>query len=499
MPQATHIPIAKKHDGAVGAARSVIKPEHAFVDRRQATVAQRQLGDLIAQSQRMVTQRAQMAMIRGETVQRQEAEKEISSQAKCDAAACEIPVQARAEPAPNRIGVQANSSVIQKVKTDHTAGDLHYGIHAARMAGYGAMPSVGVHPLATNPITVDNLNALSGITAAFKRGDGDYMRGYFDVLAMLNAHVNGAVADKPGRWLDFLKTRISYLSIDKHIAQIQMAGATAVDPTKDRLNKNGKAPDATIGETNKGKQNAIVAAHTNGKLAAAHVKYKEHVSAWVWDVFFRRTSKLGIDFTISEARVIHMNTYGPAWSGGAATLLTDAAGTSGHSRQPITHSEMRHINRTYGANHAQIDAYNMPIGGGIGRAAGEGEMLSYLNTRTQNTFLSAVLEKTNLDGWRTRADSMFLSRPSGVSTIRKEINSGHPGNTKLENIRATAHAKTGPAKGRHADTITFYSLLDNIPINVSVYNQAGTAQAVNDVITNSLQPLTHQIIGFTLP
>lgn len=397
---------------------------------------------------------------------------------------------------------------IQLAKTDHEEGDLHYGIHAARIDGYGAMPAgagvVHAGGSAENPVTVDQLNALSGITNTFDRADGDYMRGYFDVMAMLAGHATvGAGGTRPQRWLDFLKANMAYLSIDKHIAQIQSPGATAGDPTKDRLNKNGLPPG--LGETHDGKRDAIVAAHALQQRDPAHAAYDGHVSAWMWDVFFRRTSKLGIKFAAEENHVIHMNNFAPAWGGGAnpASTITADAVPAAHARLPITHSEMRYINRNYGPDHANIDMYHKDsdAGGPITRPANVGHMDAYANaraTRIQTAFLNAVLTKTQLPGWNAITGSIFRSRPTGVNAIRNELRSTHTNAMKLTRIMAMALARTGAARGRHARTRAFYQLISEIPANIHLYLQPGTTAEVNNAITNSLKALLPRVNAFAI-
>lgn len=398
-----------------------------------------------------------------------------------------------------------NLPIVQRVKTNHDIGDLHYGLHQNRIDGYMNMPEEGggvkaVHPTVQNPITVDQLNADSNITHTFDRADGDFMHGYFDVIDLLNAHaVVGAGGTKTERWLDFLKANLDYLSIAKHVAQIQTADATAVTPTKDRLNKNGQAPAGIL--TNDGKRDAIVAAYAAHQWDPAHAAYNAMVSAWVWDVFFRRTSKLGIKFTVEENKVIHMNTYAPPRGLNPATRHDIAAANPVRARQPITHSEMRYINRSYGPNHANIDSYHHVNALGTTRLAVHGEMGPYRTLRAnqiQNSFLAVTLAKTNLPGWGAKAGNIFRSRPTGVSDIRTELRTANDNSTKLVNIRRIANPKIGVAGGRHADTRAFYILVNRIPANIDTYGQAGTSIESNNNITNSIKNLTPQMDAFTL-
>jgi Domain of unknown function (DUF4157) len=405
-----------------------------------------------------------------------------------------------------------DSNIIQKIKTEHDAGDLHYGMHQQRIDGHGAMPQAGLAvmpPFGTdaNPVTVDELNQLSNITNTFTAGDNDpttadYTAGYFAVIALLTAHaIVGAGATRTERWLNFLKNNLDYLRIDKQVAQIQAPGAVAAPATKDRLNKNGRAPAGLL--TNDGKRDAIVASFGVQHFdAAGHAAYRELVNQWVWDVFFRRTSKLGIKFTVEEGHVIHMNDFAPARGVLPDRQVSGDAANPQRSRQPITHSEMRYINRNLGAGHARIDMYQYNAAGAAAfdRAGNPGLMAAYEAARTvriQDSFIDAILTKTNLVGWNTRASSIFRSRPTGVSDIRTEAMSGHANNIKLQTIRQTAIGRARAADGRHIDSILFYSkVATNIPANINLYQMGGTPPDVNLAITNDLKKNKPDIDGY---
>jgi hypothetical protein len=104
-----------------------------------------------------------------------------------------------------------------------------------------------------------------------------------------------------------------------------------------------------------------------------------------------------------------------------------------------------------------------------------------------------------LANWNTRAEAFYRSRPTGVSDIRAEAMTNHANDVKLASIRATAHARTGVAAGRHADTRAFYTLIDNaIPANIAVYQIAGAAQNLKLAITNHLKTHIANINAFHL-
>ncbi len=282
---------------------------------------------------------------------------------------------------------QVESKVIQQAKEEHGVGDLHYGIHQPRVDGLNAMNVED--PLATptpaqDPLTVDELNRLSNVTSTFTRGNStnNFMAGYFDVIQMLTTRPNPVVASpiKSERWLDFLKENIDYLKIDKQIAQIGSLNSTNAPPTKDRLNKNGATPDAIAGQTINGKRQAILAAFAaRTSILPAHADYEGIIDSWVWDVFFRRTSKLGIKFTVAEGKVVHFNNDSPGnpTKGRPDTTVSNAAETPVRGRQPITHSEMRYINRTALIDSNNVDVYRNAADVNDPRTGDEGQMLDY--------------------------------------------------------------------------------------------------------------------------
>lgn len=276
---------------------------------------------------------------------------------------------------------------VQLTKEQHAVGDLHYGVSDPRYQGAQNMDKAdpGATPTADeDPVSVDALNAQSALTAEFTRINDDYVYGYHNVIGMLEkrpAPSGSVIPPMPMRWLDFLKQNIDYLKLDRQVQQVK-ANAPAPE-TKDKLNKNGPSPTGT--QTLDGKRSAIVEAFDWGSVIAAGIDsaYVPLVNGWTWDAFFRRTSKLGIKFTVEQNKVVHFNTDAPGnlAKGRPDSRVDVDAASPARARQPITHSEMRYVNRTGLVNGPHVDAYHGAANVNAPRTGNEGRMTGYVDNR----------------------------------------------------------------------------------------------------------------------
>lgn len=137
-----------------------------------------------------------------------------------------------------------------------------------------------------------------------------------------------------------------------------LASAPA-SPSKNKLTKNGPAPDPIHRTNAEGKAFAIYLASLLKTVQDADPEYHPIVNGWFWDAFFRRTSKLGIKFTIQEDKVVHFNRRAPGNPGKARpdSTVDAAAAANQPGRQPITHSEYRYLVRKGLLVSPHVDVY----------------------------------------------------------------------------------------------------------------------------------------------
>ncbi|CAZ97224.1 hypothetical protein [Zobellia galactanivorans] len=281
---------------------------------------------------------------------------------------------------------QLAGSVPNRDKTVHNKGDLHYGLHSARYQGMSQISKETNNPFHdpqnpknNDPLTIDNLNDNSLVIDKLTDGP-DYMENYFELIEWLKTRKprQGLNHAKNEEWLKFLKDNIKYLQLDKQIAQVK-SGGEDIEPTKDRLHKNGLLKDKSSVEEIK---RALIDSFDSKRGVSE--KYQEHINRWVYDAFFRRTSKLGIDYTINNGNRIHFNTASEFDKKGKS-IVSHAENPEKKQRQPITDSEIRHIHRKYGHDHPQMDLYSFDsfTEAGIERGPNIGHMKIYEDKRRE--------------------------------------------------------------------------------------------------------------------
>lgn len=271
----------------------------------------------------------------------------------------------------------------QRLPTEHDEGDFHYGVSEPRYDGFDDMnktSSAAATQNEANPVSVDYLNHLTGVTGTFNIADRT--AGYFATIQKLEGftYSSAQAGEKGHRWLDFLKRNKDYLDLAPLVNSIQST-ATPTRHSKNKLTKNGPAPTGSLTET--GKRDAIVLAYAAKATSAAPVDYQTLVNGWISDAFFRKTSKLGIDFTMTEGKVVHFNMDSPGnlLKGRADSTVDVAATANAAGRQPITHSELRYVNRRGLIGNPNMDVYLNATEVNSPRTPGLGAMPTYLSAR----------------------------------------------------------------------------------------------------------------------
>lgn len=268
-------------------------------------------------------------------------------------------------------------------KTEYYSGDLYYGYSEVRYVGMQKNgEDLGNEQLRLrkstpqDPLTVDHLNLFSGVSDKIKKGK-DKVKNYFEFISYLENNTFTDQTSLPNRWLAYLKEHIDQLKLDKEIEQMR-SGYLAVEPTKDRFHKNISTQN---NNSEDGLKSAIIGAYTKKEILPytppqslvqklqnalqGNTKpnpknrhpHRGLINEWLTTAFFRKTSKLGIDFAIKEGNVIHFNTFSSYSYSPDKSITHEAEHPVKDQKQPITHSELRKINRTYGHNHPQVDLY----------------------------------------------------------------------------------------------------------------------------------------------
>ena len=243
--------------------------------------------------------------------------------------------------------------------------DLLYGINIPRGQTKGRLD-----PAQRTAIrTIDDYNRAIGINAIMTSANS--AMGLYDVREQL-AH-NGAWgfpfdaalntptnANAVNQWIDYLRQHAAHIGLED-------LGGKGGLLSKAKIDKGGRfKKNRAESQANQPKNDRLTSSDTRRFLAAANTKAgaqqmydamsvakQTALNKWVYRAFFRRTSKLGQDFTIKvlNARV-HFNTVadpnyqpllGPQWvDGGLEQMATTGQNDKNRS---ITVSELRHMRK----------------------------------------------------------------------------------------------------------------------------------------------------------
>lgn len=223
-------------------------------------------------------------------------------------------------------------------------GDLDYGGAKHRWNAMVAAQDTGEEHRGGQHATIDSLNAACGVTKFMETfkfhkllNTLNALTGNFDVelattnLKTLSNHEHQSL------WLLFLKKNITYIDLKKEVDATIIR--TIYTTKADRLYKNaqgGEPSRATIDDW-----------YYKQLIPTDHNEYNL-LYLWVWNAFFRRTSKLGIDFTAALGKKIHFNLTGDVYR----RALDERTGRKHTHRSAITYSEMRHLRKLWDRNKA---------------------------------------------------------------------------------------------------------------------------------------------------
>ncbi len=284
------------------------------------------------------------------------------------------------------VAKQANSrSFVQRAITYGTdpttlitAGskDLLYGLNIPRALTKGRLSG----PQKQELRTIDDYNRHVGINALMTSANAAL--GLYDVRAELASTAAWALATPQPlaahpnagdlqAWITMLRAHGVQVGLEdlgtraKFFAdKIKRKGrfkknrkeSQANDPKADRLTANDVRDFLNPAHT-KGTGQTALAAMPAAKQAALH--------AWVYRAFFRRTSKLGQDFTVAQGGTVHFNTvadpnYNPAT--GANNMQDrglDTMSQTGNNakNRSITVSELRHAAKLAKAHPGSFNVY----------------------------------------------------------------------------------------------------------------------------------------------
>ncbi len=225
----------------------------------------------------------------------------------------------------------ASDRIIQR--KERAEGDLDYGFSGPRHVAMTHVRNTGDDHRGDISPTVDHLNAAAGITPLMEQFE------FHDLLDAIGAYTKlevdvGTDKDKHVvRWVHFLKKNLHRINLKKQV-DVATSGLTPREATKDRLAKNA---DSKLGAPDP----QSIKDWYDLKTMPADGTEKERLRLWVWNTFFRITSKLGIEFTAEEGKAIHFNISKDAY----VKALAGRDPKKSHGRNAITYSELRHLKR----------------------------------------------------------------------------------------------------------------------------------------------------------
>jgi len=259
-----------------------------------------------------------------------------------------------------------------------TAGskDLLYGLSIPRVLTKQRLSAAQTQELRT----VDDYNRHVGINALITNANAAI--GLYDVRAELRS--NGAwalttpqpLAGHPNAgdlqaWITMLRAHAASIGLEDLGTKAKFFADKV--KRKGRLKKNRKESQA-----NQPKADRLTADDVRDFLNPAHTKATAQIAlaampaakqaalhAWVYRAFFRRTSKLGQDFTVAQGGRVHFNTvadpnYNPAT--GVNNMqdygLNTMSKTGNNAKnRSITVSELRHAKKLAKAHPGSFNVY----------------------------------------------------------------------------------------------------------------------------------------------
>ena len=268
---------------------------------------------------------------------------------------------------------------VEELKQKGSRG-LIYGMSPARLPTSKRLNQYDMLKAETRYRTVDAYNLAAGVNSAIGAGGRAAALGIFrlrealdeaDPVAEWHRHfpegIDPTTDADLGAWIAFLEKRWRYVGLYD-------LGEAAKTQAKHRFTKNLKS-DAHAGSTtltaatisswlDPDRTYAEASREIDTRFTAAEI---QDIGKWIYSAFFRRTSKLGIDFTVERGHIIHMNLAAdPDWVPGKTDSVMQEKGleeiqdrdpTQAYGRS-ITSSEYRHALKVKATAGDQINFYS---------------------------------------------------------------------------------------------------------------------------------------------
>ncbi len=255
--------------------------------------------------------------------------------------------------------------------------DLLYGINIPRGQTKGRLD-----PNQRDAIrTIDDYNRSIGINAIMTSMNS--AMGLYDVREQLGHNGPWGFPKDPAlntptnanainQWIDYLRQHAAHIGLED-------LGGKGGTFSKAKIDKGGRfKKNRAESQANQPKNDRLTPADTRRFLAAANTKpaallmynamsapKQTALNKWIYRAFFRRTSKLGQDFTIKvlNARV-HFNTVadpnyqpllGPQWIDGGLEQMANTG--QNDKNRSITVSELRHMRKLAAQYPARFNVY----------------------------------------------------------------------------------------------------------------------------------------------
>jgi hypothetical protein len=256
-----------------------------------------------------------------------------------------------------------------------------YGMTPARLPTSKRLNQHDMLQAGTQYRTIDAYNLAAGVNSAIGAGGRAAALGIFklrealeedDAVAEWHRHFpegTDPTTDPDLReWIAFLEKRWRYVGL------YDLGGAAVKTGDKHRFTKNLKSQAHAASTTltadtisswlDPDRTHAEASQEIDTTFTAAEI---QDIGKWIYSAFFRRTSKLGIDFVVGRGDIIHMNLAAdPDWVPGKTDSVMQERGleeiqdrdpTQAYGRS-ITSSEYRHAQKVKANAADKINFYS---------------------------------------------------------------------------------------------------------------------------------------------
>lgn len=311
---------------------------------------------------------------------------------------------------------------------ERNPGDLDYGFSGYRHEAMQDAITKGDDKRGEALPTVDHLNEVSGVTEYMKQFKFHELiskiKNYDKTTSksLTGATLQGVKGRHAILWIEFLKENIDRINLHKQASSA--IGQTPTEATKDRLRKNehqGKAPDKT----------SFIEWYNNNNIPSDSQE-RTNLWGWVWNAFFRITSKLGLEFAAKNNWAIHFNISRDSYR----RALERRKPGQQHKREAITYSELRHLKKLQDRGKAP-KVYFQENTGGVHDVESPFKTLDMLDANGIKRLLQTPQWKTAAINYETRLGVYATKRSDAKAAVQESLK-------KMDLVLAKKNNSQGP-------------------------------------------------------